>query len=299
MKGILFNIQKFSIHDGPGIRTVVFFKGCHLQCLWCSNPESQPRSVSFSFNKEICTACGDCMSACREGALNFRTGTLQNDPQRCTGCGDCVRHCLNGAISFYGREYSVDEVVSEVLKDKPFYDKSGGGVTLSGGEVFLQFDFAAELCRRLALENIAVAVESSLTVSSKQIEKLINHVDIWLVDLKHYDEKKLLSGTGGGFNDYKRNLKQLVKKNCDVIIRIPVIPGFNHTLEDAEQFVVFLQDFGISSAVLLPFHQYGEKKYELLGKSYFMKGTARLREEDLAGFAGVFERNNIQIQIGG
>jgi len=299
MKAKLFNIQKFSIHDGPGIRTVVFFKGCHLKCRWCSNPESQSGEIQLSFDKEKCTGCRVCVKACPGSSLTIENGIVINDSQTCTHCNACVRSCLNGAISFYGREYTVDEVLIEVLKDRAFYTKSGGGVTLSGGEFFLQLDFAEELCRKLTSENIKIAVETSLAVSSACIERLAGYVDTWLVDLKHHNNEQHILGTGIGNKEIQENIKLLISRQADVTVRIPIIPDYNDSHEDAELFGRVLNEIGVSKVELLPFHQLGEKKYKLLNMPYSMKGISQMNSHYLNRFSEIIAGKNIQIQTGG
>lgn len=240
MKAVIFNIQKFSIHDGPGIRTTVFFKGCHLKCKWCCNPESQ---------SSVCNVD-------KEGAL-------------------------------YGREYEVEEVVAEILKDKAFYDMSGGGATLSGGEVLLQADFARKLAERLHEEKVSVAIETSLAVPQEIREKMVDIVDYWIVDLKMHDEGKHLLWTGKGNDLVKTNLRNLIDRGSDVVVRIPVIPGFNDSLKDAGDFGMTLRGLGVSRVELLPFHQFGERKYDLLGMDYSMKGVPSLRSDDLGEYARI------------
>lgn len=299
MHATIFNIQKFSIHDGPGIRTVVFFKGCHLRCKWCCNPESQDINISLSFDKEKCTRCNACISACKYGALSFQGDKIVYDFAKCTHCGSCVSSCIYNAIAFYGKKYSVDEVLDEVLKDKAFYIKSGGGVTLSGGEVFLQPDFAKELCDKLHEENITIAIETSLAVAPHIFEKLSDKIDIWQIDLKHYDSKKHFEGTNIG-NDYTiNNIRSLVKNNANITLRIAVIRDFNDKITDAQEFVSLIKDLGVKNVELLPFHQFGESKYKLLDMDYSLKGVKPVRNDELNGFVKVFKDAGLNIQIGG
>lgn len=295
MKGILFNIQKFSIHDGPGIRTVLFFKGCPLTCRWCCNPESQRKEIELALDGEKCVRCGECIAGCPGDALHLGDDGMAYDPGRCHHCGVCVSRCLNGAISFFGREYGLEEVMEEIRKDKPFYDKSGGGVTFSGGEVFLQADFARELSLRLSAESIKVALETSLAVPTDRVEKLIDHVETWLVDFKHYDREQFLRGTGGDLSLLHHNLKILQDHEKEIILRIPLIPGYNDSPGDALRFAKALAAMGIDGVELLPFHQLGEKKYELLGRNYPLKGISRLKGEDLTGFARILEEHRVQV----
>lgn len=244
MKARIFNIQKFSINDGPGIRTAVFFMSCPLSCRWCSNPESQNR---FS-----------------EAVLALADQEL------------------------IGWEYTVEEVMEEVLKDKPFYDKSGGGMTLTGGEVLQQADFAALLADAARKENIHVAVETCGHASSRLFLDFISHVDLLLYDFKHIDRQKHFEGTGV-YNDLiLENLRLAVSSGKPVIARLPVIPGFNDSLEDAAAMAKALKDLQVKTVHLLPFHQFGENKYKKLGVDYDMAGVAQLHPEALTAYQDEF-----------
>ncbi|MGL1893847.1 MAG: glycyl-radical enzyme activating protein [Spirochaetaceae bacterium] len=299
MKANIFNIQKFSLHDGPGIRTVIFFKGCNLKCKWCCNPESQSTKTQLSFNSDKCTRCRSCIKVCKTNSLKMIDNRIVYDPDRCTHCNHCISVCIYDAIAFYGREYTITEVINEVLKDRAFYNKSGGGVTLSGGEFFLQAHFVTELCKQLMAEKIDIAVESSLAVSPDTFNKFIGIVDRWLVDIKHYSSKKHRFGTGVDNSNILKNIKLLHSIKANVKIRIPIIQGFNSSINDAENFASLLKQIRISKVELLPFHQYGEKKYELLGKNYELKGILGLNKSDLTKFSGVLKRHSIEVQIGG
>ena len=228
--GRIFNIQKFSINDGPGIRTAVFFMSCPLACRWCSNPESQNRFA-------------DAVSALSDQDLA-------------------------------GREYTVREVMDEVIKDKPFYDKSGGGLTLTGGEVLQQSDFAARLSDAAREAGVHVAAETTGYASAQRFMDFISHVDLLLYDFKHISRQKHYEGTGV-YNDLiLDNLRLALEAGKPLIARIPVIPGFNDKLEDAAAMAGALYNLGVSTAHLLPFHQFGENKYKKLGVAYEMAGVA-------------------------
>lgn len=246
VKGRIFNIQKFSINDGPGIRTAVFFMSCPLSCRWCSNPESQNRFAQ---------AVADL-----------------HDP------------------SLSGRDHTVDEVMDEVLKDKPFYDKSGGGLTLTGGEVLQQADFAAALADAARHEGIHVAVETAGQASTERFLDFISHVDLLLFDFKHIDGQKHLEGTGVDNGLILKNLKAAVASGKPLIARIPVIPGFNDSAEEAKAMAEALHGLGVRTVHLLPFHQFGESKYEKLGIPYAMAGVAQLHPEMLAAYKQEFQK---------
>ncbi len=238
--GIIFNIQKFSLHDGPGIRTAVFLKGCPLRCLWCANPESQSPRIERG----------------------------------------------NGVT--YGEVKSAEEVMAVVRQDLPFYEKSGGGMTLTGGEPLLQPDFCFELLRLAGEEGIHRAVETAGGVSYSHFERVAPLTDLFLFDLKHHDPEKHLEGTGAPLAGILDNLGRLLSSGAEVTVRIPVIPGFNDSPEDARSLSGLLAGLGAKRVDLLPFHQFGERKYALLNKPYAMAGVRALYPEDLREYREVF-----------
>ena len=291
MKATIFNIQKFCLHDGPGIRTTVFFKGCNLRCKWCANPESQSRDVQITWDSRKCTGCGKCAESCPQG-----TGKPKAD-DRCITCGACVSVCPNGAIGTEGRTVTAEEVLTEVMKDKAFYDHSGGGVTFSGGEVLLQWDFAAQLAKRMKEQGIHVAVETAGAVAQTVFSAMLETVDYVLMDLKHYDRTAHLAGTGMDNSRILNNLQLLRNSGVPFLIRIPVIPGFNDREEDAEGFAKLLQQLGILQVELLPFHQLGQHKYSLLNMDYGYEDKKPLHAEDLKQYRGVFTRYGIDVKV--
>ena len=247
-EALVFNLQKFSIHDGAGIRTDVFFQGCNLRCGWCSNPESQPMEP---LPGEKATA------------------------------------------------YTVPALVAELIKDKPFYDESGGGVTLTGGEALLHADFVLALCEALHREGIHVALETAACVSEDVFARVLAAVDFSYVDLKHYDDAKHRAGTGVGNALILRNIAHALQSKTPVVLRIPVIPGFNDSADDFAGFVRVLNGLGAKEVQLLPFHQLGESKYKRLQLQYAFNGQKQLRDGDVSAFAETLSDAGIQVQIGG
>ena len=247
-EAMVFNLQKFSIHDGAGIRTDVFFQGCNLRCGWCSNPESQP----------LTPLPGEKVTA-----------------------------------------YTVEALVRELVKDKPFYDESGGGVTLTGGEALLQPDFVVELTSALHRAGIHVAIETAACVSEVVFARVLAAVDFAYIDLKHYDDEKHRAGTGVGNALILRNIASALKGTTPVIVRIPVIPGYNDGAEDFVGFASALSTLGAKEVQLLPFHQLGESKYQRLQLEYAYDGRKQLRDADVSAFAEALERAGIKVQIGG
>jgi pyruvate formate lyase activating enzyme len=244
----IFNIQKFSIHDGAGIRTDVFFQGCNLRCQWCSNPESQP---------------------------------IEPLPGEKT------------------RDYTVDELMQELVKDKPFYITSGGGVTLTGGEALLWPDFVCALCDALHAESIHVALETAACVPEKTFLRVLEHVDFAYIDLKHPDNSMHRAGTGVGNALVLQNISAALKTSTPIVVRIPVIPGFNDSTGDQALFAKTLSELGVKEAQLLPFHQLGESKYQRLNLPYAFDGVRQLKEQDVSAFADALRSAGLTVQIGG
>ncbi len=254
MRANIFDIQRNSFVDGPGIRTTVFFKGCNLRCKWCHNPESQSHKIQMLFYRSKCTGCGKCAEIC------------PNHLESCTLCGKCELYCVNDARQICGKEYTVDDVLAEVKKDKIFYDASGGGVTCSGGECMLQIDFLCELLSKCNEQGIHTAVDTAGDVPWKYFEKILPYTDLFLYDVKALSEELHLVGTGVSNKRILENLKRLaIEQKADIIIRIPVIKGFNADIVELKKIKAFLDSIGIKKVELLPYHKMGEHKYEALG----------------------------------
>ena len=297
MIGRIFNIQKFCLHDGPGIRTTVFFKGCNLRCAWCANPESQETDVQLTLDEGKCSGCGRCANICPTSAREVIGGRIHLDADRCNGCGFCIGECPVNAIGREGEYISAHAVAEEVLKDSVFYAHSGGGVTLSGGEVLMQQEFATELARLLRSEGVHLAVETAAAVPEERFREFLREIDYVIIDLKHYDDAKHLAGTGVGNKDVLRNLRLLKESGKAFLVRIPVIPGFNDGMEDARGFARLLSELDIYEAQLLPFHQMGEKKYALLGRKYAYAGEKQLHSEDLKEYKAEFQKAGVQARL--
>lgn len=287
----IFNIQKYSIHDGPGIRTVIFFKGCPLSCLWCSNPESQDKNIQLICDETKCEQCLHCISVCPKSAITSYKNHIKIDSNKCVSCFNCKNSCPQKALSVEGKFMTISEVVKEVMKDEMFYEESNGGVTLSGGEVFMQHQFASELLRALKEKNIHTAIETTGYTSKDIFSSLIEHIDLLLFDIKHYDREKHLKATNVYNDIIIENLKIAINSEKDIIIRIPVIPTINSSLEDAIGFCKLLKSINAKKVNLLPFHQFGQKKYTLLDKPYAFEDTKQLHEEDLLDYQNIFLKN--------
>jgi len=287
-KGRVFNIQRYSIHDGGGIRTLVFLKGCPLQCLWCCNPESQKSEPELGFIESRCVGngvCGaPCVSACPVGAIHLSgQGKPSIDRKTCDECGNCADACGKDALKVVGREMTVAEVMAEVEKDRAFYRRSGGGMTVGGGEPLQQYKFAAELLRAAREAYLHTAVETAGYAPWSHLEAVLKHVDLLQFDLKHMDPGKHQELTGQSNLLVLDNLKKLLslKSPRDVIIRIPVVPGCNDTAENIGQTARFIAGLGFSHAELIPYHRLGVSKYAQYGRVYPLAGCQPVPQEHL------------------
>ena len=287
--GIVFNVQKFSIHDGPGVRTTVFLKGCPLRCQWCANPESQLPGVQILYDEKKCLHCRKCVHVCPDGALTMEEDQrIHVDFQRCGGCLACVRECPGKALTHEGESKSVEEIVHVCLQDRDFYEESGGGVTISGGEGMSQPDFTETLVLSLREQGIHTAIETTGCVRAETFRRLAPLFDLLLFDVKHYDARRHQEGTGVGNKRILENLAWAYQQGIQILPRIPVIPGFNDALEDAEGIARLLRQIGFKRVQLLPFHQMGERKYEFLNREYALKDVKALHPEDLTAYRQIF-----------
>lgn len=293
-EGIIFNIQKFSVNDGPGIRTTVFLKGCPLSCKWCSNPESQFPFPQILRDSKKCLGCLKCVKICPLNAVSVRNGFPYFEETLCTGCGACIIECPGKALEIEGGRKSVGEIMSTVLQDRDFYEESGGGITLSGGEILTQPDFALELLLASKEEGLHTACETTGFANEDRFMRVIEFVDYILFDMKHWKEEKHIEGTGVSNKLPLSNMKKAIEAGKTVLPRIPVIPHFNDSKDDAVNFARTLHACGASKCQLLPFHQFGENKYHLLGKSYDYEDMPSLHREDLEEYRNVFLTKDIE-----
>ncbi len=266
-RGAVFNIQRYSIHDGPGIRTTVFLKGCPLACLWCQNPESQSMKPEIFYNTERCVGCGRCIAVCPAKAIEMGDAKVVTDRGACTGCGSCVEACPEEARELMGKYMTVEEVVEEVMKDDIFYQRSGGGVTISGGEPFAQPRFTADILKRCKARGAHTAIETCGYAPWDRMEQVLQHTDLVLFDLKHMDpvEHKKLTGVP---NDLiLENARRIWhERHIPLWIRVPVIPGYNDSRENIDTLAGFVVN-ELSPFIqinLLPYHRLGESKVQQL-----------------------------------
>ena len=292
--GTVFNIQKFSVNDGPGIRTVVFLKGCPLHCLWCSNPESQLAKVQVLWDSAKCIGCGHCADVCSAAAVTRQSARVRIDHVKCTACGECIRQCPAHALKAEGEKKSVRQVLDVVLQDLPFYEESGGGLTLSGGEFLMQPVFSKNLLMAAKEEGLNTCCETTGYARPEVFSEISENLDCILFDMKHWDAQRHLQATGVTNELPLLNMKNAISAGKDVLPRIPVIPGFNDSPADAEGLSVRLREVGADRCQLLPFHQFGESKYALLGKDYHYRDAPALHREELETYRLVFLEHGIQ-----
>lgn len=279
MRANITNIKRFAVHDGDGIRTTVFFKGCPLKCVWCHNPETINLKKQLAFYVGKCINCGLCAKACDCHTIDSNLHTV--DRSKCSLCGKCVEACPQEAIEILGKEMTIDEIFGVLIKDKAFYDQSGGGVTLSGGECLLHADFCAELLKKLKSVNIHTAVDTCGFVQKESLDKVMPYTDVFLYDIKAIDENVHKKCTGCSNEIIIKNLKYLDDSGKNIEIRIPYVPEYNSG--EIDKIFEMLRDLkNIVKTRILPYHNYAGSKYNALG----MKNTLpkRLPEEDEIAF---------------
>ena len=267
-KGLVFDIQRFSIHDGPGIRTTVFMKGCPLRCIWCHNPESQSSKTEISLNPSKCIGCGYCFEVC-PGKCHLMKGKIREfHREYCLVCGKCTEKCYPKALEAIGREMTVGEVIGEVARDRIFYETSGGGMTLSGGEPLFQFEFTHSLLLAAKKEKISSCLETSGFAKWDRIEKLLGLVDIFLFDYKESSPEKHLEFTGVPMDTIMENLSRLDYHGTKIIFRCPIIPGCNDRSDHFRGIAEAANKFkSIAEINVMPYHPLGKSKNEKLGKT--------------------------------
>lgn len=298
MEGIVFDIQHYAVYDGPGIRTLVFLKGCPLSCLWCQNPESQELKPEISYFKEKCVKCGLCVEACPNNAIKLTDDGVIRDKDLCLLCAKCVEACPNEVMQQIGKPMSVDEVVSIAERDKPFYETSGGGITISGGEPTLQSKFLLGLLKSFKQKGIHTAIETCGFFKEDLIESLANLVDLFLFDIKHLDPNEHKKYTNVSNEKILNNFAKIHSKvgSKRIIARIPIIPGVNTDLKNIEDIANFLKNIHYSGPVhLMPYNKMAKTKYEKVGKGHLYKDMGDLTEEKLEDITRKFEYYNFEV----
>ncbi len=266
MIGTIFDIQQFCVHDGPGIRTTVFLKGCPMRCAWCHNPEGMRPGPELSFSPENCIGCGACFRVCPRNAHENRNDAHVLDRTKCVVCGACAEECCAGALEIIGRKASVDDVIADVAADRPFYDNSGGGMTLSGGEPLFQLDFASALLARAKDEGIHCCIETCGHVPYESFSRVMPDVDLFLYDIKDMDPERHLASTGVSNESILSNLRRLHDDGARIRIRIPLVAGYNDRKENLDALVALAVSLPrIEGVEILPYHALGRAKAVRIG----------------------------------
>ncbi|UCG05941.1 MAG: glycyl-radical enzyme activating protein [Desulfobacterales bacterium] len=301
-QGKIFNIQHYSIHDGPGIRTTVFFMGCPLRCRWCQNPESQGFDPVLFFNAEKCTGCGQCVEACPEGAIQVIEGKSKTDRKQCKGHGDCVEICPYDARSLMGRNVTAAEVFEAVKADAIFYKNSGGGVTISGGDPVAQPDFAISILKLCRDAGIHTAIETCGHAKWEILNRILEHVDLVLYDFKHMNPAAHQDYTGVSNQLILENAKRIYHAlGLEMLARIPIMPDCNDSAENLKMTARFIaDDMGRSVKVhLLPYHRLAETKYEMMEKPEGWVRTEPPGDDGMQEIKKMFESFGLMVTIGG
>ncbi len=293
--GLIFDIKRYAINDGPGIRTAVFMKGCPLSCWWCHNPEGQSPNPQLMFRANRCQGSKACLEACPQGAITWQGASI-TDWSKCIPCSKCAEACLAGAREVVGREISVDALMEELERDIPFYDQSGGGVTFTGGEPMLQVEFlrsALSACKDLQLHT---TVDTSGQANWLSLRSILPYTDLFLYDLKHMDSEKHKEYTAVSNRKILDNLQKLSAEGAKILVRIPVIPGINDDLDNRQRCGEFLADLpNIEGVELMPYHAIGMAKYESLGRQYKLGNTVSPTADQLSEIETFFVRYHINV----
>ena len=295
--GVVFDIKHYAIHDGPGIRTTVFLKGCPLDCTWCHNPESKHPQPEFMWWPTRCIGCGSCEESCPEGAVTIGD-KLVIDEEKCVRCGSCVDECYAEALELVGREMSVEEVMEEVRRDSTFYRESGGGVTFSGGEPLMQLMFLAELLEACKREGFHTAVDTSGHAEQAALEKIMEYTDLFLYDVKHMDPIQHKKFTGASNELVLSNLALL--RGRAVVVRVPLVPGVNDDEDNVRSMGEYVSGLEFSDLCLLPYHKVGTEKAHRLNRETGPQFVAEApTDESLDRLRGVLTEYGLTIKIGG
>lgn len=300
-RGIVCNIQRFSIHDGPGIRTTVFLKGCPLRCPWCSNPESQRDAAEVFLRVAKCIKCGRCAEACPEHAIALTGTGATIDRDRCTSCLACAAACPSRAIEATGQSMSVAEILAVVLRDQGFHRQSGGGLTLSGGEPLRQWPLAANLLRQAKQHALHTAIDTAGHVEWDAIAAVLPYTDLFLYDVKHADTARHQAVTGVANDAILENLRRLLREtSVEVWLRLALVPGFNTSPEDVAAIVRIIRGLPRPPAKisLLAFHKFAAGKYEALGRTYPIGDADLLEDAEIADIKAIVEATGIPVTMG-
>ena len=296
--GIILEPKRFAVHDGPGIRTTFFLKGCPLRCLWCHNPESILPEPEQAYYEHKCIRCGECVSACPNGAHSMREEKHEFHRNLCTACGKCERACLGRALRLYGKRITPEEATALALEDRAFYEQSGGGVTLSGGEPLFQPEFCLELLKQLKRAGLHTALDTSCFVPRTALEAALPVTDLFLVDFKHADSSEHRKLTGQGNELILDNLHFLSERGAEIEIRIPFVPGCNDSNENMERTGELLGHLNLQSVKLLAYHDLARSKYAAVGKTDTMPHTSPPPPERIAHAADLLRKHHLDARSG-
>lgn len=310
-QALIADIQKFSVNDGPGFRTAVFLKGCSMRCTWCHNPETIAFDKQVFWRSRLCAQCGTCLKACSYGAINAPVPIEESraegstyrkiDRAKCVNCMECVKVCPYNALQASGKLMTIEEIMNVVEQDQPFYENSGGGLTLSGGEPTAFPEFSLELLREAKRRGLHVCMDTNGHCDWKVMESLIPNIDIVLFDIKHLDDQRHRELTGVTNKKVLRNIEKLATKNVDVWVRVPVIPGVSHDFEYQRKVAKYLSSLAgkLSRVDIIPYHNWCQNKYEWLGLNWSYKIAESLERADVESYLALYLEAGLNATIGG
>jgi|WetSurMetagenome_2_1015567.scaffolds.fasta_scaffold68493_2 pyruvate formate lyase activating enzyme len=299
LAGTIFNIMRFSVYDGPGIRTTVFLKGCPASCLWCHNPEALSGKIQLMVRKDRCRHCGDCAAACPRNAISLQDGETATDWKRCLQCGACVEVCYAEARELVGRSVTVRDLLKEISRDIPFFEESGGGVTFSGGEPLQQHEFLQEILKACKERGLHTAVDTTGYAPPEVLRRIAGWTDLFLYDLKLMNDLRHREFTGISNGVILQNLKDLAAGGNQVQIRVPLVPGINDSRENIGEMGRFVATLpNVKEIELLPYHTAGGGKYERLGMKFSLPGITPLSNPEMEWIIEELRRNGISVHVG-
>ena len=296
-EGIIFNIQRYSIHDGPGIRTTEFLKGCPLRCKWCSNPESINPFPELFLRRDRCDQCKKCIEVCTPKAIYFDKEIIQINRSKCNLCMKCIGVCPLDVIDIIGKKVSVHDIISEVMQDELFYINSGGGATISGGEPLYQLDFTLNLLKEFKRKSLHTTIDTTGYAKSEDFEKILPYTDLILFDIKHLDTEIHQKETGIPNEVILNNFERSLIRKKRVWVRVPVIPDFNDSIQYMEKLAKFLSKKPIDKISLLKYHEWGKHKYKYLDRIYPLKNASFISDDLILKFKNIMESYGLKTTL--